>query len=369
MPLNDRAAELRAQINRAVPESPGVYTWLGAAGEPLYVGKSRNLRRRMLSYLTPRHAAPDARMRHLTYAIDAFQWRPTSGELLALLLEDALIKQVLPRHNVQQRDYGERRYLLLTGDAFPAVVVAESARRPGALFGPFKDQYFVADLAEFVGEWFGLRSCQDPVPFRRSARFDLGRCPGPCRDAVSVGDYASSVAAATAFLDGEGAWISQRLSAAMEVAAEQSLLGVMATPKLASDPRFETNVDRMAHHQELDALVTAWTAQHGDYQLMHLLQGCGIPAPVLEASRVLDDPQLKARHFWKPLPIENGETYDFIGPLWQFSDTPVPFAAGPTAIGEYNDYVYREVLRVDDDEYNRLKAAGHITMDLDESVP
>jgi len=220
MPPNERRLALRREITATVPESPGVYTWVGAAGETLYIGKSRNLRRRMLSYLAPRATAIEARTRHLGYAIDSFEWRPAAGELMALLLEDALIKQHRPRHNERQRDYLERRYLLLTHDRFPACLVAEGAgARAGTLFGPFKDRYFVAGLIELVTEWFGLRACADAVPSRQSARFDLGQCPGPCRGAITAEAYERRVALARAFLEGDDTWLGRRIADAMEEAA------------------------------------------------------------------------------------------------------------------------------------------------------
>lgn len=222
MPSPELRLRLRAEVNATVPESPGVYAWLGASGEPLYVGKAVNLRRRMLSYLAPRAAAPESHIRHLAHGIAAFAWRPAAGELLALLLEDALIKRLEPRHNERQRDYRERRYLLLTSDAYPACLVVEAAPpRPGTLFGPFKDQYFVAELIELVREAFGLRACTDRDPFRRNARYDLGQCPGPCRGAVTRDAYGEAASRARAFLGGDETWVAARLAASMSAAAEE----------------------------------------------------------------------------------------------------------------------------------------------------
>jgi excinuclease ABC subunit C len=213
--------KLREAVSENVPEAPGVYVWLGADREPLYVGKAVRLRRRMLSYLAPSQTDNRSRRRHLAFSIRAFEYRETAGELAALLLEDALIKQLRPRHNVRQRDYLERRYLLLTNDPFPTCIVVErDLARPGKLYGPFKDQYFVADLIALITDEFGLRACQDRQPFRKSARFDLGVCRAPCRDAVSIAEYSEITCRVRAFLDGEERWIVGRLTAAMECAAE-----------------------------------------------------------------------------------------------------------------------------------------------------
>lgn len=181
-----------------------MYTWRGADGQCLYVGKSRRLRTRMLSYLGPSATRHDSRIRNLVFAIESFEWQSTAGELMALLIEDARIKQLEPRYNERQRDYRERMYLLLTGDAFPACVVTNGdPHRGGRLWGPFKDEYFCRDLKLILTEEFGLRSCTDPTPYRRSARYDLGQCPGPCRDAVTPASYAANASAVRAFLDGD----------------------------------------------------------------------------------------------------------------------------------------------------------------------
>jgi excinuclease ABC subunit C len=213
-------AALRDRVVGEVSSRPGVYTWLGRDGEVLYVGKSVNLRRRMLGYLTPGAAA--SRSRLLVSALADFRWEETAGELLALLLEDALIKSQQPRHNTRQRDFLERRFLLLTDDAYPTCLIAEQhSGRSGELFGPFKDEYFVAELIALITEEFGLRACHDRRPFRRSARYDLGTCTGPCRGAISEAEYAPFAGRVRAFLSGDAEWITARLTAAMgEAAAE-----------------------------------------------------------------------------------------------------------------------------------------------------
>lgn len=216
MPAGNHRLELRAAVRAQVPDSPGVYTWLGRDGERLYVGKSRSIRRRMLSYLAPGQLSLDSRTRHLAFAIEAFEWRETRGELMALLLEDTVIKRLNPRHNERQKDYRERSYVLLTGDRFPACIVQRAeSDRPGTLFGPFKDEYFSRDIVDLVTGVFGLRVCRDPEPFRHSARYDLGTCPGPCRGAISEADYAAMADRVRAFLDGDSKWITEQLTTSM----------------------------------------------------------------------------------------------------------------------------------------------------------
>jgi crotonobetainyl-CoA:carnitine CoA-transferase CaiB-like acyl-CoA transferase len=144
----------------------------------------------------------------------------------------------------------------------------------------------------------------------------------------------------------------------------------MENPAWAADPRYETNEGRAAHYREIDANIADWTRERDDYQLMHLLQARGIAAaPVLEGSRTFDDPQLRARSFFRPQRIENGKEYEFVGPLWNFKGTPVEFRQPPVAMGEHNDYVYRQVLQMPDDEIARYRDLGWFAMDYDPSLP
>ena len=142
------------------------------------------------------------------------------------------------------------------------------------------------------------------------------------------------------------------------------------SPAWAGDPRFATNHGRAEHIKEIDGLIAGYTRQHTDYDLAQRLQAAGVAAmPVLEASRMFDDPQLLAREFFKTQTVEGAGTHKYVGPLWKFSETPVEFYHSPTTFGEDNDYVYRKVLEMSDSEIDSLRAAGHIATDYDPSIP
>lgn len=220
MPANSATAGLRARVRAEVRPVAGVYTLFDAQDTALYVGKSVNLRARLLTHLNAGMGL-DNPQRHLAFAVSDFAVRETAGELLALLLEDALIKALAPRANTRQRDYREYCYLALSDDAFPTLRVVEwvTERPPGIRFGPYRDRFAAQDLLELVHEHFGLRSCLDAVPHRRSSNFDLGRCSGPCRGAVTPGEYALMVDRAASFLRGDGTWVAERLAERIEAEA------------------------------------------------------------------------------------------------------------------------------------------------------
>lgn len=144
----------------------------------------------------------------------------------------------------------------------------------------------------------------------------------------------------------------------------------IGSPAWAADPRFATNEGRAEHFREIDRNIGDFTRERGDYEVMHVLQAAGIAAaPVLEASRVFEEPHLRARNFFRTQTQPSSGTYEYMGPMWQFQETPVEFFQAPVMLGEHNDYVYREVLKVSDEEYEALKEAGHIGTEYDPSVP
>jgi crotonobetainyl-CoA:carnitine CoA-transferase CaiB-like acyl-CoA transferase len=150
----------------------------------------------------------------------------------------------------------------------------------------------------------------------------------------------------------------------------QAFAAAIGNPAWTGDPRFATNEGRLANHDEIDGHIAAYTATQDDYELMHRLQAAGIAAtPVLEASRMFDDPHLRARNFFRTQTQRSSGTYEYVGPLWQFPETPVEFYQPPVMFGEHNEYVYREVLKVSEEEYQALLAGGHIADAYDPSVP
>jgi crotonobetainyl-CoA:carnitine CoA-transferase CaiB-like acyl-CoA transferase len=144
----------------------------------------------------------------------------------------------------------------------------------------------------------------------------------------------------------------------------------LGNPGWTDDPRFATNAGRAEHFREIDQHIAAYTAELDDYETMNHLQAHGVPcAPVLEASRMFTDPHLRARDFFRSQTVEGAGTHEYVGPMWKFGETPVEFLQPPVTFGEHNDYVYREVLGLHDDEYQRFKDGGHIAVEYDPSVP
>jgi len=217
---NDRR-QLATEVRETVPRAPGAYAFSDANGQLLYVGKSVNLRQRVAGYFQQNPLSAEPHLGRLTAGIRSFAWWQTRSELLALLLEDVLIKEHLPPLNTRLKELAESRYLELTHDDFPACLIVEHLPEFGArdVCGPLKDKYFAAVLQGILHETLGIRTCSEPEPVRRCLEYDIGRCAGPCRGALGPSEYQDLVALARDFLRGNAETVLDRLVDARDRAA------------------------------------------------------------------------------------------------------------------------------------------------------
>ena len=213
---------LREEIQKA-PEAPGVYLFRGEREEVLYVGKAKNLRRRLKSYL-------QANLPHKTQVLLAKARRletiVTRSEKEALVLEANLIKKHRPRYNVILRD--DKAYPLLrlsVQETFPRLSVVRRRRKDKALyFGPYPSAGAVRQTLKFLTRLFPLRRCSQ-AEFNRRERpclyYQIGRCPAPCAGLISEEEYRRIVEGAVAFLKGRAQEVVKKLEKEMEEAAER----------------------------------------------------------------------------------------------------------------------------------------------------
>ncbi|MER9131544.1 excinuclease ABC subunit UvrC [Mesorhizobium sp. M0768] len=216
-------AEVIQTLVKRLPNAPGVYRMMNAAGDVLYVGKARSLKKRVTSYAQGRfHTSRIGRMVRET---STMEFVVTRTEIEALLLEANLIKRLRPRFNVLMRDDKSFPYILLTGDHdSPGIYKHRGARsRKGDYFGPFASAGAVGRTINSLQRAFLLRSCTDSFYENRTRPcllFQIKRCAGPCTGEISHGDYARLVAEAKDFLSGRSQKVKTEISAAMQQASE-----------------------------------------------------------------------------------------------------------------------------------------------------
>ncbi len=202
---------------------PGIYRMFSADDNVLYVGKAKNLRRRVGSYFR-RGAAHDAKTRRLLDQVARVEVTVTHTENEALLLENQLIKALRPRYNVLLRDDKSYPYIHLTdGEPFPRLAFHRGARDGrGRYFGPFPGAAAVRDTLNLLQRLFRVRQCEDSF-FRNRTRpclqYQIERCSGPCVGLVSEEDYARDVEHTRLFLSGGGQRVVDELARRMDAAA------------------------------------------------------------------------------------------------------------------------------------------------------
>lgn len=230
-PLNSLPT-LRDHVRRSAKNLPGTYRMVAPDGEVLYIGKSKQVRTRLLSYFRAREG--EKALRILQQA-DKLEWEYEPSEFAALLRELSLIKQLRPRFNVRHKRDGLYSFLKLVPGPAPRILVARRILDDNATyFGPFRGGQRIEDAVRELNDVLGLRDCAGPTPIffadqeelfsvqraPRCHRYELHLCIGPCAGRCSQTQYQQRIDMARAFLEGNAdeplRWLNERMAKAAE---------------------------------------------------------------------------------------------------------------------------------------------------------
>jgi excinuclease ABC subunit C len=320
------------ELVASLPKRPGVYRMLDAAGATLYVGKARDLRKRVASYF--QKTGHQARTELMIAQVARVDTTVTRSEGEALLLENNLIKAHQPPYNVLFRDDKSYPYVCLTGDAFPQLRFHRGKLdKPHRYFGPFPSAGAVREGMGLLQKVFQLRTCENSVFANRSRPcmlYQIQRCTGPCVGLITEAEYREDVSNAMLFLQGKTNEILEGLQRQMEEAA--AALAFERAARLR---------DKIARLTQLQSRQFVESATAGDIDVVAGVVAQGLTAVnlvMIRGGRHVGDRTFFPQH-------ADGATLDEVVPAFlvqHYLDRPAP----PTIIAEHggNDAVLAEVL-------------------------
>lgn len=213
---------LKNQIN-SLPEQPGVYQYFNVNDEIIYVGKAKNLKKRVSSYFNKIH--DQAKTNVLVKHIISLKYIVVESEEDALLLENNLIKQYQPRYNVLLKDGKTYPSICITNEPFPRVFKTRNIIRNGSLYyGPFSSNYTINSLLEIIHELFPIRTCRLPLyedsiknnKFKVCLQYHIHKCNGPCEAKESMEEYRKHIQQVKQIIEGDANEISKMLLQQMQ---------------------------------------------------------------------------------------------------------------------------------------------------------
>ncbi len=202
----------------ALPTNPGCYLFRDTDKKIIYVGKAKNLRKRVKSYFQKRDVDPKTRC--LIDSFDSVEFFVTDTEVEALILENTLIKKHQPKYNINLKDAKTYAFIQLTNEEFPRLVIARQKRGDGRFYGPFVNAQERDYVYQFLNRTFSLRTCKK-MPKKPCLRYHIRLCDAPCGGLISKDEYANKIISAQLILSGKSRELIKKMDLTMKEQSEQ----------------------------------------------------------------------------------------------------------------------------------------------------
>ena len=203
---------------KTIPEDPGCYLFKDSGGTIIYIGKAKNLKKRVSSYFVKQHDHPKTEL--LVQAITDVEYFATDSEIEALILENNLVKKNKPKYNINLKDSKRYAYLRLTNEKFPRLVIARQKRDDGTYFGPFTSAAERDAVREVITKAFQVRTCKK-LPKKPCLRYHMHLCEAPCVGYISEQEYDAKIPIIKRVLKGNTNQILKELKGEMKKASDQ----------------------------------------------------------------------------------------------------------------------------------------------------
>lgn len=200
-----------------LPENPGCYLFKDSSGDIIYIGKAKNLKKRVRSYFQKNH--DDVKTKALLSKIDYVEFIITDNEIEALLLENRLIKKHKPRFNLDLKEGERYSYILVTKERFPRILTVRNKRRKGRYFGPFVDQGVRKRAISICNGLFKLRTC-NKMPKRACLNYHIDLCSAPCINKITEEEYNDRIKKSIDILNGNFGRLVYELKREMKASSD-----------------------------------------------------------------------------------------------------------------------------------------------------
>ncbi|MCS6990273.1 MAG: excinuclease ABC subunit UvrC [Chitinophagales bacterium] len=292
--------EVFQMLAPTLPEEAGVYRFVAADQTVLYVGKAKNLRKRLASYFTKSDLPP--RTQVMVRRAASIEYTVVTSEQDALLLENELIKRYQPRYNVNLRDDKTYPWIAILNEPFPRVILTRRPdRRRMSLFGPYTSVHTVREILDFIRKMYPLRTCSLALTekniasgrFRVCLEYHIGNCKGPCEGRQSAEDYQENIRQIRKILRGDIGEVQQAL--------HQRMMRLAAEYRFEEAEQVKRQLQHLEHYQshslvvhpsinDVDVFAYFQNQQHVFLHGMHLINGVAVQSHTLQASRRMEEP-------------------------------------------------------------------------------